>query len=101
MTYKKLKRILKEELKALSKDIRLKKSERKSREHGWVPGLFTSREQFRIKHIAYCLLRGTPYEKIESKHRENLSAKFCKKQADKFVEQYQELLNEETLCNSA
>ncbi len=44
--------------------------------------------EIRSKHIAYCLLRGTPYEKIETKHRDpkNGTHEYVKKEADRIVE---------------
>ena len=62
---------IKEQQKQLALDIRKKKSQRKHHENGYVPGLFRMRWDYRHKHIAYCLLRGTPYEKIETPSKYN------------------------------
>ncbi len=70
MNFKKLKSELKNELKTIAVDIHDKKGQRKQHTFGVVPGLSKGQSQFRVKHIAYCMLRGTPYEKIESKHRD-------------------------------
>jgi len=101
MTYKKLKSMLKLELKTLAKEIRLKKSERKQCENGYVHGLYPTKQKCRIKHLSYCLLNGTPYCKIESKHRDTNVAKDCKREADVLVQEYKELLCEEAIRNSA
>lgn len=65
------KEIIKEEQKVIAKNIRKKKSQRKQFKDGYVPGLFRMRWDYRHRHIAYCLLRGTPYEKIEQPSKYN------------------------------
>ena len=62
---------LKQELKQLAVEIRELKSQRKSSKYGFVDGLYYKRYYARHKHIAYCLLRGVPYEKIEQPHPDN------------------------------
>jgi len=62
---------LKEEQKELAKTIREKKNLRKKVKDGYVEGLVSLRYDYRHNHIAYCLLRGTPYEKIEQPHPKN------------------------------
>jgi len=71
MTYKELKLKLKTELKEMAKDIRKKKSQRCAANSGYVSGLDSDRWVFRVKHLAYCMLNGTPYEKVESKHKKH------------------------------
>lgn len=63
--------VIKEQQKKLAIDIRKKKSQRKQHEYGYVPGLFEMRRDYRHRHIAYCLLRGTPYERIECPSKYN------------------------------
>lgn len=77
---------LKAELKVLAIEIRTLKSKRKELK-GYVPGLSTAQEQFRIKHIARCLLRGRTIEQIEPKLREPNSYlnKYVRKQAAAIV----------------
>lgn len=60
---------LKAELKVLAVQIRTLKSKRKELK-GYVPGLYSSQEEARTKHIAYCLLRGRKLEEIENKLRD-------------------------------
>lgn len=57
---------MKQELKQLASHISSLKLQRKPL-RGFVPGLASTQYEYRHKHIAYCLLRGTPYELIESK----------------------------------
>jgi len=123
MTYKELKIKLKKELKEMAKTIRSLKAQRKTHVSKWhkritgcVPGLDSLREDFRIKHLTYCMLRGTPYEKIESKHKyvESLvyvgrehpksipafygcvyKSVWVKDQADKLLEKYQSEIKED------
>ena len=58
---------LKLELKDLALQIRTLKASRKSMPNGFVPGLYFACSNYRLKHIAYCLLRGKVYEQIERK----------------------------------
>jgi len=122
MTYKELKTKLKNELKEMAKTIRFKKGKRKFEPNGYVYGLFRLREDFRIKHLAYCMLGGTPYEKIESKHSKHqdvrdyrslsneemeklgfktksvmevYEAEYIKEEADKLLENYQSEIKED------
>jgi len=70
-----VKKQIKEELKQLAKDIRLKKKLLKSKQRDLSAtykdhsDVEYAQYDFRIKHVARCMLRGTPYEKIESKVR--------------------------------
>lgn len=70
---------IKQELKELSKKIRIQKQLSKSKQRESV---FTYKDywetiglqdDFRHRHIARCLLRGTPYQLIEPKVREGNS----------------------------
>lgn len=105
MTFKELKSKLKNELKEIAVNIRELKSKRKQHSNGYVPGLGSAQWDFRMKHIAYCMLRGTPYEKIESKHRDvnDCGHKYCKKRADELLAKYKEQLEvpSEDVCVSA
>lgn len=77
---------LKAELKVLASEIRTLKSKRKEM-RGYVPGLSSAQDQFRIKHIARCLLRGRTLEQIEPKLRDPNSYHhaYIRKQAVKIV----------------
>ena len=106
MNFKKLKSELKNELKTIAVDIRDKKGQRKqSKWSGFVKGLSTGQTQFRVKHIAYCMLRGTPYEKIESKHKDikDPTHAWCKNEAMGLLGSYKDQLGErhETVCSSS
>lgn len=61
----------KQEQKDLAKTIREKKNLRKKVKYGYVEGLVQLRCQYRHYHIAYCLLKGTNYERIERPHKYN------------------------------
>lgn len=84
MTRKEALKKKKEELKELSKDVKLKKSWRKNPpeechgsnaslrcEDGFVPGLDKKRYEYRHHHIAYCELRGRNREEIEKPADDN------------------------------
>ena len=60
----------KQELKDLAKEIKSLKPKRKGAPNGYVSGLGYAQREYRFKHIAYCMARGTSYDKIESKTRE-------------------------------
>ena len=60
---------LKNRIKKLSVEIRKMKSERKTHDCGYVPGLDNKRVFIRHLHVAYCLLRGRKYEEIENSCR--------------------------------
>lgn len=79
---------LKAELKLLATEIRFLKTKRKEY-RGNVPGLSYAQEQFRIKHIARCLLRGRTLEQIEPKLRDpnSYNHAYVRKQAAKIVNQ--------------
>lgn len=81
---------LKAELKDLSLKIRELKKQRKTAPSGcgYVSGLLTSQIEYRYKHIARCMLRGTLMEHIESKHRDpkDSTHKYVEEQARKICE---------------
>ncbi len=83
---------LKEELKVLAREIRTKKSQRKLVPNGQVKGLYSDQEEFRHKHIAYCMLHGTLYEHIEQPKENN---KPCLESIEHYLEVYRE-----TVCDS-
>jgi len=56
---------IKQEQKQRAKEIRRLKTKRKSSPFGYVKGLEGARFYFRVRHIAYCLFRGTPMNRIE------------------------------------
>ena len=62
-------KILKEDQKALAKEIRLKKQSRKSMPSGYVPHLWYDTWTYRHRHIAYCIMRGKTIEEIEPNTR--------------------------------
>lgn len=82
---------LKAELKVLATEIRTLKSKRKELK-GYVPGLGHAQNEFRIKHIARCMLRGRTLEQIEPKLRDpnDYNHTYVRKQAAKLVS---EILN--------
>lgn len=61
---------MKQELKDLARQIKVKKSQRKNKDitggSGHVPGLHELRVAFRHKHVAYCLVRGRKLEQFDS-----------------------------------
>lgn len=58
---------VKEEQKKRAIEIRKLRSKRKEVPFGRVPGLESLSYEYRLFHIAYCELRGTPRELIEAK----------------------------------
>ena len=83
---------IKLELKSLSKEIRELKSTRKQTQYGYVSGLARLQHEFRHKHIAYCLVHGTPYEMIEKPSEENAADMDW---INKLVSEYKD----EVVCN--
>ena len=62
------------------------------------PYSHSSSRDYRLNHIAYCLLRGTPYEEIEQPREEN-------KISESLIQRYKEIVLkreglDETICNS-
>lgn len=71
MTFKELKKQIKEEQKQAAQQIKELKSKRKESSCGYVFGLDRKRFDYRHRHIAYCsFFNKTPYEKIELTCRE-------------------------------
>lgn len=69
-------RSLKDVLKNLADAIRETRKMHKESQRGLIEGfyggkLFKLRHEFRHKHIAYCLLKGTSYESIEKPAKKN------------------------------
>lgn len=93
---------MKADLKVLAKEIRQLKSKRKELK-GYVPGLESAQFNFRAGHIAYCMLRGTPLEKIEPKLRDPNSWTHARvrKEAARIVTATMEAMSNEsqTLCD--
>jgi len=86
---------LKAELKVLASEIRQLKSTRKQCPHGYVSGLSNAQNEFRIKHIARCMLRGRTLEQIEPKLRDpnDYNHAYVRKQAAKIVADILEAVN--------
>lgn len=88
---------LKRQLKEWALEIRKLKSLRKEYASGYVAGLEPLRYKYRHFHIAYCELRGTPYEKIE---RSTNSAPY-RKYIEDIKERYlKEEEKNEAICGS-
>jgi len=93
-----IKKQIKEELKELAKNIRIQKRIFKSKQREESVTWSDLRDKYRLetdyrhRHIARCLLRGTPYYKIESKVREGNEPD--QKLIQKFKEEYQSRLEE-------
>lgn len=87
---------LKSYLKVMALEIRSEKDKRKTVPHGYVPGLYTLRNEYRHHHIAYCLLRGTPAEKIEhnTDYIESVWTYFVKPIMDTISLEKREVVNE-------
>ena len=60
------------------------------------PGLWKEVPEYRLHHIAYCLLRGTPYERIEPKVHEGNEPDFERIEAIK--QQYTEVPDATLVC---
>lgn len=89
---------LKAELKVLAIEIRTLKSTRKQCPNGYVSGLASAQQSFRIKHIARCLLRGRTMEQIEPKLRspESYDNRYVRKQVAALVASVVEAVNATT-----
>jgi hypothetical protein len=81
----------KKQIRAIHKDINVKirayKAQRKTKPNGYVTGLEELQVEIRHRHIAYCLLTGTPMEKIEA-HTNNPPSESL---INKFKEQYEKI----------
>lgn len=93
---------MKAELKVTALEIRTLKSKRKELK-GYVPGLSSAQFNFRVKHIAYCMLRGRTLEQIEPKLREPNSwlNTHVRKEVAKIIASVLEAVNGETIRPSA
>jgi len=60
---------MKQELKALARQIRENKKLRSAENNGYVHGLLEMRQAFRHKHVAYCLTRGKTLEQCDSGYK--------------------------------
>lgn len=82
---------MKEQLRSMKADLKnlAAKLKKEKQETGY--SYFTYIE-YRHRHIAYCLLHGTPFEKIESKHRDpkNGVHEYVKKKAEEIVKKIKE-----------
>lgn len=102
MTYKELKRHIKEEQKVLAKAIKLGKSARKPNNRneeniGFYEALFWNRINYRHNHIVYCnMFNNTPYEKIEQPRDCN---KPMKHRLEKIRKEWESLLDEQIICD--
>lgn len=108
MNYKEYRAFKKVELKALAQDIRelkqtIKEAQRNddgaARYQYKLPGL---KDEFRHKHIAYCMAKGRSYEQIENKTREGNEPDF--NYIKKLVEEYEakkEQIDEAVVCDSS
>ena len=91
-------KIMKAELKVLAAEIKQLKSKRKECK-GYVSGLGSAQYDFRVKHIARCLLRGRTLEQIENKHRDpnDPNHRWVYEAATKLVAKVTEEVNGEAL----
>lgn len=83
--------------KNLAKEIREYKSLRKAavRPKNWSDyTLWSMSRQYRARHIAYCLNRGTPYEKIEKARIPFASDYYLSEKVSEYQEEYKEMYNE-------
>ena len=62
------------------------------------PYSFSLSRDFRLNHVAYCLLRGRKYEEIEQPRYENELSEFQINEYKKIILKREGL--DETLCNS-
>jgi len=75
VTQKEMKLKIKNELKAQVKKIRELKNERKGAMYGYVSDLMCTQEDYRRKHVAYCMcFNKTQYSLIESNPRKPLTS---------------------------
>ena len=94
---------IKEELKEKARELRLQKRLFKSKQRSQSVTLkdlqerYQKKWEYRHRHIARCLLRGTPYEKIEQKVRQGNEAD--QKLIQKYKVEYEDRINEEKEIN--
>ena len=105
MTFKELKKHIKEEQKNLARAIRKGKDARKPSNRnedniGYYNALYWNRVSYRHKHIAYCeFFNKTPYEKIENPRKENSTYPFSRSKIDAYKKEWESLLDEEIVCD--
>lgn len=89
---------LKAELKVLAVEIKTLKAARKQCKYGYVYGLSSIQQQYRIKHITRCMLRGRTLEQIEPtlRNQEDYNHALVRKQAAKLVAEVLEAVNATT-----
>lgn len=92
-------KILKAELKVLAVEIRQLKSTRKQCTNGYVSDLGWKQNDYRIKHIARCLLRGRTMEEIEPKYKDPMDPNhaYVKSMALAIVKKISEVADGEAL----
>ncbi len=104
MTYKELKKQIKEEQKSLARAIKKGKSARKpsnrnEENRGFYDALYWNRINYRYKHIAYCnMFNNTPYEKIEQPRDCN---PINKARIKNIKIDWWSLLDEQIICNDS
>lgn len=87
-------------LKKQAKLIRELKATRKSEPYGYVPNLGKAQMEYRIGHIAYCLIRGRTTEQIEPKWKDpnDHYHKYCWEKAHQIVDRAREEIADEIIC---
>jgi len=97
MTFKELKKKIKEEQKSLAQLIREEKSKRKKVPDGYVAGLEFASNKYRHIHIAYCtFFNKTPYSMIESDCHEDPDTG----RIDRYKKNWETQIDE-VICDSA
>ena len=97
MTFKELKKKIKEEQKSLAQIIKEKKSKRKKVPDGYVAGLEFDSNKYRHIHIAYCtFFNDTPYGMIENDCHEDPDTD----RIDEYKKNWEAQIDE-VICDSA
>lgn len=97
MTFKELKKKIKEEQKSLAQNIKEKKSKRKKVDNGYVDGLEIAKIKYRHIHISYCtFFNDTPYGMIEQTCHEDPN----KNRIDELKKNWENQIDE-VICDSA
>ena len=90
MIRKETKLKVKNELKVQAREIRKLKSKRKGAMNGFVDGILYASEEYREKHVAYCIFfNNTLYESIEQNPRVPLDYK----EYSRFIYNWQKEIN--------
>lgn len=103
MTYKELKKKIKDEQKSLALKIRNGKTGRKPKNRcsdniADYESLWVNKDLYRHKHIIYCnMFNDTPYDAIEQPRDDNSPSTYY---LDKFRKEWEEQLDE-VVCNCA